>query len=140
MRDDAVTTANHLPFSTVPYSRQLESSSAPPQELQPPQFLTYILRPYNSQWQTDNEVCIATARGLPVLLTGVPVSQSTVSTPSECKRFLIRTPRNSLRSTASSENQLSSSHHFQSSYPSGFYISILYMAQVKQGRAVPTHI
>ena len=60
MRDDAVTTLNHLPIYTVSY-RQLESSSAPLQEPQQSQFLTCLLRSYNSQWQTNNEVCIATA-------------------------------------------------------------------------------
>jgi hypothetical protein len=64
MRDDAVTTVNHLPIRTVSYPRQLESSSAPPS-----QFLRYLLRSYNSQWQTDNEVCIATACVLLAILT-----------------------------------------------------------------------
>jgi hypothetical protein len=68
MRGDAVTTANHSPIPTVSYPRQLESSE-PPQELQPLQFLTYLLRSYNSQWQTYNEVCIATVGGLLAILT-----------------------------------------------------------------------
>jgi hypothetical protein len=69
MRDDTMTTVNHLPIPTVSHPRQLESSSAPPQEPQPSQILMYFLRSYNSQWQTDNEVCIATDCGLLAILT-----------------------------------------------------------------------